>query len=67
MLRLLAVIASASVAQSAACLPARRGRWSSGTSAVSATWAFADSTGCYWRLRRGAETAPWPGPEVNPA
>jgi hypothetical protein len=36
-------------------------------SAAAATWAFADSTGCYWRLRPGAETAPWPGPEVNPA
>jgi hypothetical protein len=34
---------------------------------AAAAWDFADSTGCYWRLRPGAETAPRPGPEVNPA
>jgi hypothetical protein len=36
-------------------------------SITSAAWEFADSTGCYWRMRPGADTAPWPGPEVNPA
>jgi hypothetical protein len=31
------------------------------------SWDFRDSTGCYWRQRPGAETAPWPGADVNPA
>ncbi len=38
-----------------------------GAPAASATWAFADATGCYWRQRPGAATAPGPGPEVDPA